>query len=108
MTNRSLGDCSLKESPLSESERELPQQGQLPTELSFYGQYSWCLNACPTIQEVIEHLRQELSRLDEMEEDWQRTEVMTNVFLLSCAITDTVDKYLLGERYDFSPITTVF
>jgi haloacid dehalogenase-like hydrolase len=107
MTNRSLGDCSLKESPFSESKRELPQQEQLPTELSFYGQYSWCLNAYPTIQEVIEHLRQELSRLDEVEEDWQRTEVMTNVFLLSCAITDTVDKYLLGERYDFSPITTI-
>jgi hydroxymethylpyrimidine pyrophosphatase-like HAD family hydrolase len=104
----SLGDCSVKESPFSESDRELPRREQLASEVSFYGTYPWCVNACPTIQEVVEHLRLELSRLEKVDEAWQRTEVMTNVFLLSCAITDTVDDYLIGERYDFSQMKTVF
>src|SRR5437867_7398008 len=88
-------------------ERELPQRGQSASELSFYGAYPWCLNVCPTIHEVVENLRRELCRLDEVAEEWQRAEVMTNVFLLSCAITDSVDDYLLGERYDFAQIATV-
>jgi hydroxymethylpyrimidine pyrophosphatase-like HAD family hydrolase len=32
---------------------------------------------------------------------------MTNLFLLSCAIADTVDDYLLGDRYDFSKVKAV-
>lgn len=76
----------------------------METESGFYGSYAWCLNAVPTIQEVVEHLSRELGRADEVEEEWQRAEVMTNVFLLACAITDTLDDYLVGEAYDFSRV----
>jgi hydroxymethylpyrimidine pyrophosphatase-like HAD family hydrolase len=87
--------------------RELLDTELLDTELSFYRSYPWCLNIFPTLREVVQHLRQQLSRLDDLNEDWQRTEVMTNVFLLSCAIADTLDDYLLGERFDFSKASAV-
>src|SRR5438445_2783356 len=99
--------CTSNKSHLSEPARKPLQTELMDTELRFYSSYPWCLNIFPTIEEVVQHLRHELSRLDQMDEDWQYAEVMTNVFLLSCAITDTVDDYLLGKQYDFSPITTV-
>ena len=79
----------------------------LDTEARFYRGYSWCLNAYPTLHEVVPLLRQHLNRLDDFDGGWQRAEVMTNVFLLSCAIMDTVDDYLLGERFDFSAVAAV-
>lgn len=85
------------------------QASPLPTKLlaeeaGFYSQYTWCLNAVPTVSEVVAHLVEELSKLDQVQEHWQRSEVVTNIFLLSCAITDSVDDYLLGDIYDFSKI----
>jgi hypothetical protein len=74
----------------------------LKAELDFYRDYPWCLNALPAIRDVVEHLRRELRRLDEGLENWQRAEVATNVFLLSCAVASSVDDYLNGEVYDFS------
>lgn len=79
----------------------------LDAELSFYHSRSWCLNALPTLREVVQHLHEELTRMDNPQEDWQRAEVMTNVFLLSCAIADTVDDHMLGARFDFSRATAV-
>ena len=73
-------------------------------EASFYAQYPWCLNAFPTIREVVHYLSEELDKLDRVREGWQQSEVATNVFLLSCAITDAVDDYLAGNGYDFSKI----
>src|SRR5689334_10698890 len=73
-------------------------------EASFYAQYPWCLNAFATIREVVRYLSEELHKLDRVREGWQQSEVATNVFLLSCAITDAVDDYLAGNRYDFSKI----
>ncbi len=72
------------------------------TELNFYRSYPWCLNVFPTVQEIQGYLRSELSRLGEVPEGWQRTEIATNIFLLSCAVTDAVDDYLLGRRYNFA------
>ncbi len=74
-------------------------------EASFYAQYPWCLNAFPTIREVVHHLSEELDKLDRAQEGWQQSEVTTNIFLLSCTIMDAVDDYLVGNRYDFSKIS---
>src|SRR5262249_15791044 len=74
-------------------------------EAEFYGQYSWCLNASPTIKEVVGHLSEELGKLDGLPECWQQAEVITNIFLLSCTLTDTIDDYLAGSRYDFSKVS---
>jgi trehalose-6-phosphatase len=80
----------------------------LPEERSFYEQYPWCLNAFPTMADIIKHLREELRRLDLEPEDWRRGEMAANVFLFSCAISDTVDDSLSGPRYDFSQAARVF
>ncbi|HTC93256.1 MAG TPA: HAD hydrolase family protein [Terriglobales bacterium] len=42
--------------------------------------------------------------MEQAPQGWQASEVINNIFLLSCAITDTVDDYLLGDTYDFSKI----
>src|SRR5215831_5123147 len=78
--------------------------GPLASEASFYSRYSWCLDAFPTIREVLGHLSEELGKLESAKEDWQQSEVITNVFLLSCAITDAVDDYVAGYQYDFSKV----
>jgi hydroxymethylpyrimidine pyrophosphatase-like HAD family hydrolase len=87
--------------PTQNAHRPLPA-AFLATESAFYSQYSWCLNAFPTIREVVEHLLRQFSLLDPEEKGWQQSEVITNIFLFSCAITDTVDDYLVGKTYDFS------
>lgn len=78
------------------------------SEHEFYHRYSWCLNAYPTIGEVIRHLEQELLRFLATKPDWRREEVARNVYLLACAIIDTTDDYLLGRRYNFSKVLGVF
>jgi hydroxymethylpyrimidine pyrophosphatase-like HAD family hydrolase/adenine/guanine phosphoribosyltransferase-like PRPP-binding protein len=100
-----LGTCASEQALFPERERL--QRALLETESSFYGEYGWCVNVAPPIGEMVEHLRRELGRAEELEEGWQRAEVMTNVFLLACAITDTIDDYLVGEAYDFSQVARV-
>ena len=74
----------------SHARRPLPG-GTAATETSFYGSYSWCLNASPTTREIVFHLSEELDKLETVQEGWQQSEVINNVFLFSCAITDAVD-----------------
>jgi len=68
----------------------------LPTELNFYQAYAWCLNPYPTVREAIDYLRGEIGRLEIVPVGWQRSEVATNVFLLSCALMNAVDEDLRG------------
>jgi trehalose-6-phosphatase/adenine/guanine phosphoribosyltransferase-like PRPP-binding protein len=105
-----LQDLTLAISPTS-TERALavqqPRGDVLPlelleSELNFYASYPWSLNIFPTVKEIRGYLQGELARLEVVTEDWQRNEVATNIFLLSCALTQTVDDYLLGKRYDFT------
>ena len=84
----------------------LPAQ-PLDAEAHFYARYDWCLNARPRLAGVVDHLRDELRRDVAGDEDWQRAERRINVFLLSCAITDALDDFLLGTQYDFSQATAV-
>jgi hypothetical protein len=73
--------------------------GTLEAEERFYGEYSWCLNPWLTVREAVERLSGELARLDAPMESWQRTEVMTNVYLLACALLNSADDYLRGSVY---------
>src|SRR5215471_348853 len=77
-------------------------------EAAFYNQYVWALNAFPTIREVLSHLAEELEKLESIDEGWQEREVITNIFLLACSVTDTIDDYLAGTTYDFSKIGRAF
>src|SRR5207245_1234481 len=74
----------------------------IDSESTFYGRYRWCLDAFPTVADLRTRLRGELKDLQEVSDDWRRDEVLCNVFLLSCALADSVDDHLAGDRYDFS------
>jgi adenine/guanine phosphoribosyltransferase-like PRPP-binding protein len=76
-------------------------------EPAFYLGKEWCLNAFPTLEEVVLRLREELPQADEDGADWQRSENRINVFLLACALSDTVDDYLLGVHFDFSKAMSI-
>ena len=102
------------EGPEAEAATPLPMTYEplpamlLADEVRFYSQYPWCLNAFPAVFEMVGHLKKELNKLDlvleQAPQGWQASEVINNIFLFSCAITDTVDDYLLGNSYDFSKI----
>jgi hypothetical protein len=79
----------------------------LPSEREFYGSYQWSLNAYPTVESVLEYLREELNRLDKTTEAWQLRERMTNIFLLACAIANEIDDHVVGRRYDLSRLAAV-
>jgi haloacid dehalogenase-like hydrolase len=96
------GSSVLEGAPAAEP--KVLQRGLLDAESSFYGEYAWCLNVVPRIEEIVEHLRWELGRVEDLAAGWQCGEVLTNVFLLACAITDTIDDYLVGEAYTFSKV----
>jgi hypoxanthine phosphoribosyltransferase len=76
-------------------------------ETAFYGGHAWALSAFPRVSHAAGALRAESARLGELPPDWRRAEAATNVYLLACAISDTVDDWLAGRRYDFSKIRDV-
>jgi hydroxymethylpyrimidine pyrophosphatase-like HAD family hydrolase len=78
------------------TEQASTRQDLLPAELDFYSAYDWCLDPHLTIREAIDHLRDEIDRLNIVPEGWQTGEVATNVFLLSCALLNGVEEYLRG------------
>src|SRR5262245_25014597 len=80
---------------------------QYPAEAAFYARYRWCLNAYPTLAELRRRLGAELAFLLEVPEDWRHEEVCANVFLLSCALADSVDDHLAGDAWDFSQAVAV-
>ena len=81
-------DCGLEHSA---------QTGVLPAELEFYQSYHWSLNPHLTVGEAIGHLGEEIERLSIGLKDWQIREVVTNIFLLSCGLLNSVDGYLRGH-----------
>lgn len=77
------------------SERAVPIE-PLKAEIEFYQAYEWSLNAHPTVEQALSYLKCEIDRLGVAPSGWQREEVATNVFLLSCGILNCVDEYLRG------------
>lgn len=76
---------------------EKPSQiGPLTTESEFYRAYDWCLSAHLTVEQAIKYLNAELERLAIVPSGWQRNEVATNVFLLSCGLLNCIDEHLRG------------
>lgn len=87
---------------------EPPATAPTAEEVAFYDQYPWVLNAFPTMREVLNHLAEQLSGLESSAKGWQQREVITNVFLLACSVTDTVDDYIVGNTYDLSKVSRAF
>lgn len=104
----------LEDRPPSRGSPALPGEAEasLPTvldaELEFYGRYGWCVNPFPTTREVVQRLGEELGNLEIADDPWREAQRITNVFLLSCALVDSVDDYLLGSSHDFSKVTSAF
>jgi hydroxymethylpyrimidine pyrophosphatase-like HAD family hydrolase len=71
-------------------------QGALPAELDFYEGYAWSLNPHLTVREAIGHIREEIGRLPVVPCDWRAAEVVSNVYLLSCAVLNAAEEYLRG------------
>jgi len=62
----------------------------------FYNQYRWCLDACPVLGEVLNHLSEELAKLDQSQGGWQESEVIHQHFSSSHAASrDTLDDIFL-------------
>lgn len=80
---------------------------KLSAERDFYAAHPWSLNVFPRIRDIVGFLSAETALLDQLPADWRFDEARANVFLLACAISDTVDEWLLGDRYDFSKISGV-
>lgn len=76
----------------------------LHSEDDFYGFYSWCLNPFPLFSETLRYLELEASHFDHVAEHWQIEEIKTNISLLGFSISDSVDNYLDGNKYDFSKL----
>src|SRR3954467_1482456 len=89
--------------------RRAPEHPAWPdSEATFYRAYDWVLNPFLTIPEATDRIYSELSRLVGQMPDWQKSEIRLNVVLLACLVSDTVDDYLVGSKYDFSQISDVF
>jgi hydroxymethylpyrimidine pyrophosphatase-like HAD family hydrolase len=89
----------LKPAPRGLWQLNLPrsrQVFQLGTELRFYQDYSWTLNPFVTVGEAVKHLDEEISKLGLVGEAWQIQEVMTNIYLLFCAVLNSIDDYIHG------------
>jgi hypothetical protein len=80
----------------------------LPAELDFFLPYQWCLNCFPTVGELLTRLRPELVHWDQNLAPWQQSEVMNNIFLLACQLSDAFSDFRLGRRYDFSKVVAIF
>jgi hydroxymethylpyrimidine pyrophosphatase-like HAD family hydrolase len=84
------------------------QVGAFPgSEHRFYGAYEWCLNPFLSFKQALDCLRSEVIHLEQVEEEWQQEEVRANVFLLACAISDTVDDFVAGKQFDLSRVRKI-
>lgn len=79
----------------------------LECESHFYNCYPWSLQVFPTLREVHERLRVELKHVETVEEEWQRREVEINILLFACAISESIDDFLLGKTCDLSKLKDV-
>jgi len=75
----------------------------MDVEVDFYRQYPWALNAFPTVLDMLGYLSAELDKVGGVK-GWAESEVLLNIFLLSCSITDTLDDFLAGSLYDLSKV----
>jgi len=69
----------------------------LPAETDFYSAYDWCLDPHLTAADAVDRLAAEIDRLSATPEGWQTSEVVSNIYLLSCSLLNGMDEYLRGR-----------
>src|SRR5450631_2535961 len=95
--NRDLVSWPLDRNPVPDE--PVHDCGGSRSEQDFYQGYAWCLNAYPTVQAAVGYLQAELAKPDHDLDAWQREEVLTNIYLLSCGIMSTLEDYLQNTKY---------
>ena len=77
----------------------------LASESNFYNRFDWSLNPFPAVGDVCDYFNSQLKVLQLTAPGWQRDDIYRNVYLLGCAILDSVDDFLLGPKHEFSKIS---
>src|SRR5437773_12172747 len=72
-------------------------------EKQFYSRYSWCLNPILSIEELLQGLREGVDQYPPLT-GWEREESQSNIYLLACGITCTLDDYLAKRLAYPSPL----
>jgi len=72
-------------------------------EEQFYSGYAWCLNPILSIEELFDHLKDEIRHSTALI-GWQREESIINIYLFVCAIACTLDDYVARRLLNLAPI----
>src|SRR5207249_2205796 len=94
-----MEDCSPDPTLFNSAQLASNGRALLAAELCFYQNYSWCLNPFWTVEETLGHLKNEIASLETTNHDWRFGEVMTNIYLLSCTLLNSIDDYLRGPTF---------
>jgi hydroxymethylpyrimidine pyrophosphatase-like HAD family hydrolase len=71
-----------------------PSDPLLRAELEFYEDYKWSLNPHLSVRETVDHLHEEIARLERVPQGWQADEVAANIFLLAGGLLNSIDEDL--------------
>ena len=63
----------------------------------FFEAYEWALYPILTVEEALRHLRTEITKLQDLPDDWRKQEVATNIYLLACGVSHSTEEYLRGH-----------
>ena len=89
-------DCA-GAAPSSAAATSAAAPAPLAVESDFYNAYPWCLNPHPTVGEVVGYLTVEIDKLQTAPDDWRADAAATNVYLLGCALLNSLDEHLRGR-----------
>jgi hydroxymethylpyrimidine pyrophosphatase-like HAD family hydrolase len=90
---------TISNAPIRSLEPNSGDAVQVDTEVGFFQSYYWTLNPFQTVGETLKVLDEEIARLQDTRNAWQFSELMTNVFLLSCALLNSIDDYVRGPTF---------
>ena len=80
----------------------------LNTESEFYANYSWCLNPIQKLRDLFLHMLEEFDRYDSLNIKWQCEESLVNMYLFACAISCTVDDFILWKPFELLSVVGLY
>jgi hydroxymethylpyrimidine pyrophosphatase-like HAD family hydrolase/orotate phosphoribosyltransferase len=72
-------------------------------EEQFYSRYAWCLNPILSIEELFDHLNDEVHSSSSVT-GWRREESVINIYLFVCAVACTLDDYAARRILNLAPL----
>lgn len=89
---------------IEDSGESVAVQGQR----DFFNNYLWSTNPFLTFRELIARTGDELERCRKCTVQWQRSEMMVNLYIFACAMSCTADDYLSRRRWHIMPLARMF